>query len=485
MNFIKLIINEIIKIFKKKLTVIFLVLAILSFALSYSLTMLSKNSIDSYNITSNTTEDMQRAVTKLKNELKTTSEENNNMISLKIELLEYAISNNFSISSGDGYYKADIIQTILKEIKNLTPAEYKTRIDNISKLKNLIYSSDFKGYIDYNKQNLKNEFDNNLISKETYEINIENENSNLKYEIGKYPNSSHISFWKIKLLQENKYFDTSIENGYDTTDLTPLTNNELEKLKVKKFINNYRLNNNITPNNYLYELEPSNSYYRYLFDSYSITISMFLITILFIILSTSSISDETTKGTIKFLLITPFKRYEILLSKLLSFILTLLFITITLSLINVIIGNFLFPNTANDYIYFTDKIHVIGTTIYSVLKYILKLPEILIYILLGITLSTTIRNTTIANSITLITYVGSFGILKLINDYPKLNFTKYLPFNNFNLQEKVFFLDNYKNIDLPNNLYNTSLDTSLVILSLTAFLLLVTMFESFNKKDIL
>lgn len=212
---------------------------------------------------------------------------------------------------------------------------------------------------------------------------------------------------------------------------------------------------------------------------------MFLITILFIILSTSSISDETAKGTIKFLLITPFKRYEILLSKLLSFILTLLFVTIILSLINVIIGNFLFPNTANDYIYFTDKIHVIGTTIYSVLKYILKLPEILIYILLGITLSTTIRNTTIANSITLITYVGSFGILKLINDYPKLNFTKYLPFNNFNLQEKVFFLDSYKNIDLPNNLYNTSLDTSLVILSITAFLLLVTMFESFNKKDIL
>lgn len=236
MNFIKLIINEIIKIFKKKLTIIFLVLAILSFALSYSLTILSKNSINSYNIISNTTEDIQKAVTKLKTKLKTTSKENKDMINLKIELLEYAISNNFSISSGDGYYKADLIQTILKEIKNLTPVEYKTQIDNISKLKNIIYSNDFESYINYNKQNLKNDFNNNLISKETYEINIENENSNLKYEIGKYPNSSHISFWKVKLLQENKYFDTSIENGYDTKDLTPLTNNELEKLKVKKLL---------------------------------------------------------------------------------------------------------------------------------------------------------------------------------------------------------------------------------------------------------
>lgn len=494
MGLIKLIINECIKIFKKRSIIIFLALSILSLFLAYGIIYIDKNSKSKYIYIDNSIEIMQLEVDKLKNELKTSTEEKQIKLNFKIETYEYAIKNNIQIRSLNSGYKVTLIIQLLAEEEvlssideNIMKDEYINQINKIDRIQKILDDDSFDDYIEYNKEKIEKDYKDKLITQEDYDIKIGEQNLALQYEIDKYPMNSDAISWKKELLYNNTQIDKTIKSNYDYNKKEYLTSNGIRKLQEQKMINTYRLDNNIPFNNIINSEGNYNSYYRWSYNSFAIPLSMFFVSLLFIVLATSSISEETSKGTIKFLLITPFKRYRILLAKLISYILILIMITLILSQINTLLGNIFFSNTSNDYLYVNNnKVEVMNTNLYETLQYLLKLPEILIYILLGITLSTLTRNTVVANTFTVMIYIGFPTGIYITQQFVKLEFLKYLPFDNFDFKSKLLPFDNYTNTFVINNSYNnTTLKFSLIVLGITAFLLLVTMFESFNKKDII
>jgi ABC-2 type transport system permease protein len=493
MGLIKLIINECIKIFKKRSIIIFLTLSVISFFISYGIVSIEKNSKSKYTYIDNSIEIMQLELDKLKNEFKTATEDKQISLNFKIQTYEYAIKNNIQIHSVNASYKANLIMQILAEEellssidKNIMKDEYINQIYKIDRIQKILDDNSFEDYITYNKEKIEKDYNDKIITKDEYNTKIEEQNLALKYEIDKYPIVSDAVSWKKELLSENAKIVKTIESGYNYDKKEYLTIDGIRKLQEQKIINTYRLDNNMAPNNVINSEDNSNSYYRWSYDYFAIPLSMFFVSLLFIVLATSSISEETSKGTIKFLLITPFKRYKILLAKLISYILILIIITFILSQINVLLGNIFFSNISNDYLYVdNNRVEIMNTNLYVTLQYLLKLPEILIYILLGITLSTLTRNTAVANTFTVTTYIGVPTAIYVIQQFIKLDFFKYLPFNNFDLRSKLLPFDTYNNTFSINNSYNTTLEFSLLVLCITVFLLLVTMFESFNKRDII
>ena len=120
---------------------------------------------------------------------------------------------------------------------------------------------------------------------------------------------------------------------------------------------------------------------------------------------------------------------------------------------------------------------------YQLFQYLLKLPEIIIYILLGVSLSTLIRNTAIANIITVSSYLTLPIIMEKVNEFITMDFVKYLPFSNFNLIDKIFEIEKCLQGGDNQTLLTMPAQYSVFVLSLTAIILLITALDSFNKRD--
>ena len=101
-------------------------------------------------------------------------------------------------------------------------------------------------------------------------------------------------------------------------------------------------------------------------------------------------------------------------------------------------------------------------------------------------LSTITRNTAVAVSFSVATYMGNGIVMAIVNQYIKKDWIRFVPFNNLNIADKIF--PNFQN---PMSIFgesfatSTSLWFSLAVLGVCAILMLVTMYDSFNKRDII
>ena len=77
--------------------------------------------------------------------------------------------------------------------------------------------------------------------------------------------------------------------------------------------------------------------------------------------------------------------------------------------------------------------------------------------------------------------------MSIINSFIKSEWIKFVPFNNLNIFDKIF--TNYTspiNFSMGTSFTaTTSLTFSLIVLGVCAVLMLVTMYDSFNKRDII
>ncbi len=493
---LRLIINEIVKIFKKKYTVVLLVIALLTMLLSYGMTLLVDIAYYDFSTGQSKYAYIDAMLENDNNRLTESTGNTKTLIEERIMLYNYIKDNN--IDYGEQYsnyvsvlvtqvenrisYVIDSLDNISDEIpEQVFNKEYET----IKKEIDLIKNGSFEDYIAYNKSIIESNYSNEFISEEEYNKQMLIQEENLKYGVvqneNQYYAPSYASYKSI-LLAENKEIDETLEKGYIISNSFEFINDDIRQdLENDKLINLYRLDNNI-PMNYSENLDSTeNEFDRYTFDMLSLEISMFVIMILFIIIATASIAEEQSSGTIKFLLLTPFKRYKILLSKLLTYFILLIVITIILSQVSVLIGNILYSNAANEYLYVSNgEVQIMNTNMHMLSRYLLKLPEIIIYILLGVTLSTLFRSVAMANTFTLITYIGIPIAIEIIEAMLNTKIFNYLPFKHFNLANRII---------PPGDAYLTAADKlplslTYVVLGVTVVLLLITMFESFRKRDI-
>ena len=101
-------------------------------------------------------------------------------------------------------------------------------------------------------------------------------------------------------------------------------------------------------------------------------------------------------------------------------------------------------------------------------------------------LSVLSRNSALSVGVSIALNVGSSTIMTLINYLVKSDWIKFIPFNNMNLTGKIFTnLNSYADIQAQSvYLNNVSIKFSLCVLAICSILMLITMFDSFNKRDI-
>ena len=242
----------------------------------------------------------------------------------------------------------------------------------------------------------------------------------------------------------------------------------LEEKKIDEYILKNRVNLN-KENNLNYQL-------RTIVEDYELFI-------IIIILMTSSIliGEELSKGTIKLLLIKPYNRHQILISKVITGLIITILAIVFLILTELLIGGILFGFTSLNmkvalYNFNTNKIISLNVFIYMLIRIIAKFPMFIILQLLCFTFSLILSNPTIVPfSITILIYTFSEIINKIILT-SKIKAFQYLITANWNFKDYLFGgISKYEYLNFKK---------SVVIFIIYVIMLLVIMCRSFSKKDI-
>lgn len=495
MKMIKLIQNETIKTFKKTSTKILILLAFLSLfaaiGLSHLVMMLN-------NVPAVLVQDEEDWKTRMKEEIsqmKKSVESESGLydkatiaeMKAKIDTYELALENDINYNGYyfNGNWKIELLNEIEEQKQDLymneelmdeesKNKEEKAINEKISALK----KDDFAGYIDLLKDNKKEILNLGEISKEEYEDEIYLLDLRKKYEINK--EQEGLFDWKASLYEDISSMKTNLRTGINGTTGKLLKIEEIEELENNLKIAEYRLENNIP-------VLSSGSSARSMYDMLAPAFSLGLISILMIIITGSSISTEISKGTIKFLLFTPNKRWKVLLSKILSALIILVCVTLILSLVSVVFGNLFFKEDGTIYVYVSNGVaKSIPNTLYTILYFFASCIDIVVYMLFAFMLSAITRNTALSVGLSIACYIGSGIVMQLINTFITADWLKFIPFNNLGLADKIF-ANNISYVAMQNAsgfMANTSVGFSLSLLGVCAILMIITMFDSFNKRDI-
>ncbi len=496
-KFFKLCSCEYTKVIKKKTTKIMFVILILAMLASVGLTTLTKKVTDYADeeiVNGDYKSALQAEIDQYKRELNenanTLDEATKNEYQARIETNQFSIDNE--LNPHTSYWKPDVLNTEvytskldMYNYKSLGQEdEAKKSQEKADKLCELIKNDDFNGYIEYQKAYQKTLFDMGIQNQEEYDAQVYCLNLAQKYEIGKEYNKDDA--WKTSIYYEMQILKTSMITGIDQTTHKSLTEKTYKETENRIKMNEYRLEHNLPP--YAAGDGSSLGSDRKVYDYMAGSFIQFVITVMMVIIAGTTISTEISKGTIKFWSFTPNKRWKILLSKLVVSIVILIGMTIIASLISTLVGNIFFgAKNAQGYLYVSNgNVHEINYVLFSILYNLVGAIEIFVFMVLALMLSTVARNSAVAVGISIATYLGGATIMQIINLLVKVDWIKFIPFNNLSLQSRIFTGDvSYSASSMISGLTgNISVGFSLAVLGVCVFLMIVTMFDSFRKRDI-
>jgi len=495
MKMIKLIQNETIKTFKKTSTKILILLAFLSLLAAIGLAHLVMVLNDMPMNFAQNEEDWKAGMKEEVSSMKKSIELNTGIydkttiagLKAKIDTYELALENNVNYN---GYYynrswKIELLSEIEEQKQDLYINEELMDVESknekekhINEKISVLKKDNFVEYIDLLKKNKKEMLDTEEISKKEYEDEIYLLDLRKKYEISK--EQEGLFDWKSSLYEDISSMKNNLRTGINQNTGKLLKIEEIEELENNLKIAEYRLENNIP-------VLSSGSSARSMYDMFAPAFSLGLISILMIIIAGSGISTEISKGTIKFLLFTPNKRWKVLLSKILSALIILICVTLILSLVSVVFGNLFFKEDGTIYVYVSNGVaKSIPNTLYTILYFFASCIDILVYMLFAFMLSVITRNTALSVGLSIACYIGSGIVMQLINAFITADWLKFIPFNNLGLADRIF-ANNISYVAMQNAsgfMANVSVGFSLSLLGVCAILMIITMFDSFNKRDI-
>lgn len=430
-------------------------------------------------------EETKTQISSLKKTLETDSEsldeESKAEMNAQIETYELSLKYNINyIYYYNTYWKIEALSTISEAKYNAyLNTDKESNEELINKISKALENDDYSEYIKILKEEEKAKLDSSEITEEEYNENIYLLELREKYGIYK-EESGIYQTWEETLYEDIALMKKALRTGIDTNTGKLLKLDEIQKYEDNIKIAEYRLENNIP------SLDSSTSEIG-MYEAFAPEFSMVMIAILMIIIAGSAISTEISKGTIKFLLFTPNKRWKVLLSKVISAILILVVLTIVISLLSIAIGNIFFEEERTTYLYISNgTVHEMSNTIYTVLYFLSDSIDILVYMLFALMLSTLTKNTALSVGVSIACYIGSGIIMSMLNYYITADWIKYVPFNNFGIADKIFA----NNLSLStmqmasSYLTSTTVGFSLAVLGVCSILMIVTMFDSFNKADI-
>ena len=471
MKIFKLFIDENIKTWKKFSTKLAIILILLALVAALGMTKVLQH-IDGKNDMivqySNTwKESLEEDINSYKEQLNNERllQSDREYIQNKIKIAEIRIQNNISL------YSVNWKNTVLNNLEN----------DMDGKLLEIVINNDFEGYINYEKEIEKQKLNQKEITLQEYDDNIQLLDLRSRYQIGNVGNEETIRDSKEGYLDKIKNEQKSIRTGIDYSSNKVLTAEQKKKYEDDIKINVYKIENNVVNQDY-----SATTNYRMMFESLAPSFVITLVAIFAMIVAGGTISSEVSTGTIKFWALTPNKRWKILTAKILSIVFYLVVITLIMSILSIVCANVFFDTEGYEYIFVKNgNVEKIGNTLFTIGYYFAKLVPVIIFAIFALMLSVITRNTSVSLGLSIATYMGNSVAMLIINAYIKKDWVKLIPFNNLNIVDKIFpDFQSMMSTGLENTT-TTSLGFSLAVLSVCAILMFVTMYDSFNKRDII
>lgn len=476
MKIFKLFISENIKTWKKFSTKVLLVIVLLSIMAVLGITKLMQkldnNVTYTREVANYNEENLKSQIEYLESELENDSLDEVSKQNIQKQIEQYQLCLDYNIDGYGSTWRNDIVEQIVdaKMIDDTEKAE---------KLVKLLKEDNFNEYIEIQRQLLKESLKSKSITEQEYNDEILVLDLKQKYEIGK---DEQENTWKNYAIIEIETNQKSLRTGINQQTRKVLKAEEKQELEDAIKIDIYRLENNIPTAE-----QGSDNNYRMRYEMMAPTFVVAVISIVAIIIAGGAISTETSEGTIKFWALTPNKRWKILTAKILSLIFYILIITLISSLLSIIVANVFFNGDGETYLYVQNgQVKEIGNALYTIEYYMVKTIPVIMFALFALMLSVITRNTAVSVSIGIALYMGNGIFMTIINSFVTKDWVRYIPFNNLNLVDKVF-PNAGKLIDtgVSNFATTSSLGFSMTVLGVCAILMLVTMYDSFNKRDII
>lgn len=261
-----------------------------------------------------------------------------------------------------------------------------------------------------------------------------------------------------------------LENFDELSELNNKENYEdiIERIKLEE----YAIENNIQ---YNILLNSENSSAPLSKDARILLMKLFnnfeiIIIFIIIYLSSTIISEEYSTGTIKYLLIKPYTRTQILLSKIFTNLFVISIIMIFIILLQYLLGGLLFGFDSYNldairYNTFTQEIETMSLINYMILLVLSKIPVYLLLTLISLLFGVITNNIALNILISISLYIIS-NLEILIN-----NISKYIFIYNWDISKYLFTSD--------------KLIIQSILISIISFLITVTLlFIVFKNKDI-
>lgn len=378
------------------------------------------------------------------------------------------------------YYVMDYVYSIISNYNYAKEGNYlDENIENeYNTIKKALTSDDWKYFVNVKTKSLKNElkdYEESLKSatsdKAKKDIEAEIYRINIDIEMNEYRLKENVKYG-------NDYINNAIDEVISLSSQVKTyetTTNEETKTQLEQSVKNYYKSRYILENKEDINNEQdlrfimTNFYGEY----------MFLILVFGVMIAGAIVSEEYNKGTIKSLLITPYKRSTILLSKFITVIIfTILFIIISYLMQIIIGGLFLgFGSLSNhvvEYNLATKSLEVMSLSKYVLLYSIANLPQIILLVTLAFAVSTIVGNTAFAIVITFAGVIGS-SIINMFATMYKIEILKYFVTTNWDFNYYLFG---------GTSPYKTSLTHAIIVCIIYFLIMVITSFIVFNKKNI-
>ncbi len=481
----KLIKNELIKLFKKKSIYIALIV-VLGFMIFSN--VMSKNTS---NILYNQYYYSGQTLTFLQEELEGLDPEKASdmemYIDIKSQIELYELMGEYENGSWQqeiisenlsGYFKEKCMYEYGAKKDSQKAQEAQNKIDEI---KQKLDSDDWEYFAQLELQqateklaNIEEQIKNTEDKKALLSLNQEKENALIDKTIAEYRINKNIKYGQDYLnqaLDDYKYSAQQIlryENSEKelTYDEKKAYNSTLEIRESSKYmienkvdLNKMNLNKNL----------------EYFFDNYGI----FAIAIIIMIAGTI-MSEEFNKGTIKLLLVKPYSRTKILLSKFITVMLMVIFVVLIMGIMQLLVGGVVFgfdslsePVVA--YNFNTNSLQEINVFVYFLTQFLAQLPIFILLATLAFALGTIFTNSALAITISLLGYIAANIINQLAISY-NIKFLEYFVTMNWDLSQYLFG-------NLPN-MEGMTMTFSIITCIAYFLIMIISTWIIFKKKNI-
>ena len=223
MKIIKLFIDENIKTWKKLSTKIMLIAIVLSLLAVLGIVKImekTEGKITTSYIYENQEEYLSQQIEYFETQLQNDKLDEETKQSMQRTLEEYKLYLEYNVSPYSDFWKNEIIQKIV---------DLKQSGNNPEKLLKILKENNFNEYINYQKQEVKLQLENNIISQQEYEDNLAILELKEKYEIGKDGNTD--TDWKANIINGIEANKRSIRTGINQNTRKLLKAEEKDTIK--------------------------------------------------------------------------------------------------------------------------------------------------------------------------------------------------------------------------------------------------------------